>query len=74
MTGMLASVADLDEALEVLSVGVDIIDLKRPAHGALGALDTDTVAAIVDRIQGRCPLSATIGDLPMEPNTVSRAV
>ncbi|MGZ8193906.1 MAG: (5-formylfuran-3-yl)methyl phosphate synthase, partial [Methylobacter sp.] len=38
MTGMLASVNSVAEALLVLGANVDIIDLKQPAFGALGAL------------------------------------
>jgi uncharacterized protein (UPF0264 family) len=74
MTGMLASVNSVDEALQALSANVDIIDLKQPALGALGALETDLVKAIVNEINGRCPISATIGDLPMQPELVYRAV
>lgn len=74
MTGMLASVNSLAEALLVLSAEVDIIDLKQPALGALGALDIDTVKQIVEGIGGRCPVSATIGDLPMQPDPVFKAV
>ncbi|OYV19732.1 MAG: hypothetical protein CG441_670, partial [Methylococcaceae bacterium NSM2-1] len=55
MTGMLASVNSLAEALLALSADVDIIDLKQPALGALGALDIDTVKQIVAGIDGRCP-------------------
>ena len=74
MTGMLASVSSLEEALLVLSADVDIIDLKKPALGALGALDIATVKQIVAGIDGRCPVSATIGDLPMQPDPVFNAV
>ena len=74
MTGMLASVNSLEEALLVLSADVDIIDLKQPALGALGALDLAAVKHIVTRIDGRCPVSATIGDLPMQPDPVFNAV
>jgi uncharacterized protein (UPF0264 family) len=74
MTGMLASVNSLAEALQVLSADVDIIDLKQPALGALGALDIATVKQIVAGIAGRCPISATIGDLPMQPDSVFDAV
>ncbi len=74
MTGMLASVNSVAEALLVLSAGVDIIDLKQPALGALGALDIATVKQIVAEIDGRCPVSATIGDLPMQPDPVFNAV
>jgi uncharacterized protein (UPF0264 family) len=73
MTGMLASVNSVDEAALVLSVNVDIIDLKQPAKGALGALETDLVKKIVAEIDGRCPVSATVGDLPMQPEIVFNA-
>ena len=73
MTGMLASVQTLDEAQFVLKHGADIIDLKAPANGALGALPLDQVHRIVDAIGHALPVSATIGDLPMEPQIVHRA-
>ncbi|MGZ8249348.1 (5-formylfuran-3-yl)methyl phosphate synthase, partial [Methylomagnum sp.] len=47
MTGLLASVANLDEARLVAESGADIIDLKNPAAGALGALSVGEVARIV---------------------------
>ncbi len=74
MTGMLASVNSMAEARLVLSAHVDIIDLKQPALGALGALDIDTVTQIVAGVNGRCPVSATIGDMPMQPAPVFNAV
>jgi len=74
MTGMLASVNSVAEALLVLSADVDIIDLKQPALGALGALDIATVKQIVAGIDGRCSVSATIGDLPVQPDPVFKAV
>lgn len=70
MTGMLASVENLEEALLVLEAGADIIDLKAPSAGALGALPIGTVREIVIALRGRRPISATIGDLPMEPALV----
>ena len=73
MTGMLASVNNVAEALLVLNAEVDIIDLKQPALGALGALDIATVKQIVAGIDGRCPVSATIGDL-LQPDLVFNAV
>lgn len=68
MTGMLASVKSLAEATTVLDESVDIIDLKQPDRGALGALSIDVVADIVDAIDGVIPGSATIGDVkPDDP-------
>lgn len=74
MTGMLASVRDVKEAMLVLDAEVDIVDLKQPSQGALGALDHDQVAHIVDMIKGRRPVSATVGDLPMASEPVANAV
>ncbi|MBL6987513.1 MAG: response regulator [Methylobacter sp.] len=74
MTGMLASVNSVEEAILALSANVDIIDLKQPALGALGALPTDLVKNIVIAIDGRRPVSATVGDLPMQPEIVYQAV
>lgn len=74
MTQMLASVMSLAEAEMVLDAGVDIIDLKDPNRGALGALSIDTVRDIVQFINGRALLSATIGDLPMQPTLITEKV
>lgn len=73
-TGLLASVADAQEARLVLEQGADIIDLKNPAAGALGALTLPQVQAIVQALSGQKPLSATVGDLPMQPEIVASAV
>ena len=70
MTAMLASVNSLAEALLVEAAAVDIIDLKQPAQGALGALDVATVIEIVGCLQQATRVSATIGDLPMLPDLV----
>src|SRR5262249_35582953 len=74
MTLFLASVTDAAEAEIALAHGVDIIDFKHPARGALGALDTDEVRAGVGAIAGRRPVSAVTGDLPMRPEVVVEAV
>lgn len=74
MTGMLASVLNLQEAKIALQENVDIIDLKDPAQGALGAVDVDVVATVVDFVAGRCLLSATVGDLPMQAQLIADAV
>lgn len=63
MTGMLASVTSIAEAEIVLNEGVDILDLKNPHEGALGALDIDTLKAIVASVNGAIPISATVGDI-----------
>jgi uncharacterized protein (UPF0264 family) len=74
MTLFLASVRDEAEAAIAFRAGADIIDLKEPRRGALGALDRDTTRSIVSLIGGRVPVSATIGDVPMHPETIGEAV
>lgn len=75
-TGWLASVADEAEIALVRAARPDIIDLKDPSRGALGAWPAERVAAVV-RAMGsdaaRPRLSATIGDLPMEPTAMLAA-
>lgn len=74
MTRMLASVRTLDEGLQALGGGADLIDLKEPSRGALGALDHAAVRICVRAIGGRAPVSATIGDLPaMDPSQIAAA-
>ncbi|GFO70997.1 (5-formylfuran-3-yl)methyl phosphate synthase [Bathymodiolus japonicus methanotrophic gill symbiont] len=74
MSRMLASVNNLEEALIALQLDVDIIDLKQPELGALGALQTPQVQIIVEQIQRAKPVSATIGDLPMQAELIFNAV
>ena len=59
MTQLLISVKNVKETLIVLDAGVDIIDLKDPDNGALGALDIDTSANILQAISGTAIVSAT---------------
>jgi len=74
MTLFLASVRDETEAEIALLARADIIDLKEPANGALGALDHDTTRSVVTSVAGRAPVSATVGDLPMQPEMIRDAV
>ncbi|MBV8837608.1 MAG: dihydroneopterin aldolase [Alphaproteobacteria bacterium] len=73
MTRLLASVTGPAEAELALAHGADIIDLKDPARGALGALEPAAVRAVVARIAGQRPTSAACGDLPMEPDIIVAA-
>jgi len=50
MTQLLISVKNIEETLIALNAGVDIIDLKDPENGALGALDLALSAQIVAKI------------------------
>jgi dihydroneopterin aldolase len=74
MTGMLASVRSIAEARIVLAAGADLIDLKDPSTGALGALNEATVRRVVKFVNGRRPVSATVGDMPCEARLLRRAI
>ena len=73
MTRMLASVTGPAEAETAVAGGADIIDLKDPSRGALGAVPVATVARTVIAIRGRRETSAVTGDLPMQPELVAAA-
>jgi dihydroneopterin aldolase len=74
MTRMLASVNGPQEAEVALAGGADIIDLKDPAHGALGAMAPEVIRATVEAIGRRRPVSAVAGDLPMQAGGLVAAV
>jgi (5-formylfuran-3-yl)methyl phosphate synthase len=65
-TLFLASVRSAEEAAIALAGGADIIDAKEPAEGALGAVPLPELAAILRAVAGRRPVSATIGDCPLD--------
>ncbi|MBB6309509.1 (5-formylfuran-3-yl)methyl phosphate synthase [Xanthobacter tagetidis] len=75
--GLLASVATLAEMDAAIAGGADIVDLKDPAKGALGAWEAAALAAAVARWRALPPggplLSATIGDHPLEPGALCAA-
>jgi (5-formylfuran-3-yl)methyl phosphate synthase len=74
MTRMLASVTGPEEAELVLAAGVDIVDLKDPARGGFGAVDTEVVRRTVAAVAGRSLVSAVTGDLPLDPRLLCDAV
>jgi (5-formylfuran-3-yl)methyl phosphate synthase len=63
MMQLLVSVKNPDEALLALDAGVDMIDLKDPNNGALGALDLQTTELILQALDGGALVSATVGDV-----------
>lgn len=64
---LLASVRDLAEVEQAVEAGTDIVDLKDPTSGALGAWPVAAIAAAVRAHGHEALLSATTGDLPMQP-------
>jgi uncharacterized protein (UPF0264 family) len=74
VTRLLASVRCAAEATTALAGGADIIDAKEPASGALGRVAPAALAAILGMVDGRCEVSATIGDMELAPRAVRAAV
>ena len=69
MTALLASVRSEDEALDAAQAGAELIDLKEPNAGALGGLSIGDITRIARELRARYPvkpISATIGDVPVE--------
>lgn len=65
-TQLLISVRSADEAEVALMGGADIIDVKEPVRGILGAAPMQVTRDIVKRIGGKRPVSATVGDIPLD--------
>ena len=74
MTGMLASVKSIAESDIVVKAGIDILDLKEPSQGALGAVDIDVIELIVKKYSNKLTISATIGDKPLDKDQVKPSI
>ena len=59
---LLVSVRSVDEVGAALAGGADVIDVKEPSRGALGAADPDVVRAITDSVPPTIPVSVALGD------------
>jgi (5-formylfuran-3-yl)methyl phosphate synthase len=71
----LASVRDVEEALMAARLGAEVIDLKEPRQGALGAVPLAEQARIVAALGLSRPIiSATVGDLPLDPRALAEAI
>jgi (5-formylfuran-3-yl)methyl phosphate synthase len=71
----LASVRDVGEALLAVRLGAEVIDLKEPRQGALGAVPLAEQARILAALGPSRPIvSATVGDLPLDPHALAAAI
>lgn len=70
---LLVSVINKKEALETIEGGADIIDVKNPKEGSLGANFPRVIRQVKEVTPQNRELSATIGDLPNMPGTASLA-
>ena len=70
---LLVSVVDAGEAREAAAAGADIVDVKNPAEGSLGAPSPAVIAAVRAAVPAELPVSAAIGDMPNLPGTAALA-
>ncbi|MEE2705721.1 MAG: (5-formylfuran-3-yl)methyl phosphate synthase [Planctomycetota bacterium] len=63
MTKLIVSVRNADEAVTAHNAGADLIDIKEPRNGSLGAPSTETVGAVVREVATARPISVALGDL-----------
>jgi (5-formylfuran-3-yl)methyl phosphate synthase len=70
---LLVSVVDAAEARAAAAAGADIVDVKNPAEGSLGAPEPAVIAAVRAAVPAELPVSAAIGDMPNLPGTAALA-
>lgn len=61
--GLLVSVRNAEEAVAALAGGANVIDVKEPRRGSLGAAEAHTIAEVVQAVQGRAPVTVAAGEL-----------
>lgn len=72
-TRLLVSLVAADEAAAALTGGADIVDVKNPAEGALGAPAPGVLRAVRERVAAPVLLSVALGDAPHLPGTLALA-
>ena len=63
MTRPLVSVRCVREARRASEGGADLVDIKEPSRGSLGAASMPVIQAIVQEFAVRVPVSAACGEL-----------
>jgi hypothetical protein len=70
---LLVSVVSAAEARLALAGGADIIDVKDPREGALGAPAPSVLSEVVSAVGSAAPVSVALGDMPDLPHTAALA-
>jgi uncharacterized protein (UPF0264 family) len=70
---LLVSVVDVGEARAAAAAGADIVDVKNPAEGSLGAPSPAVITGVRAAVPAELPVSAAIGDMPDLPGTAALA-
>lgn len=63
----------LEEAKATMAGGADILDVKNPKEGSLGANFPWVIKSVVDLADSKVPVSVAIGDFDYKPGTASLA-
>ncbi len=74
MTKLLASVTSVAEAKIAMQAGVDVIDIKDPNSGALGAQSCSVISDIVTAVNHVTLTSATVGDIEPDAAILSQRI
>src|SRR3954468_19634249 len=70
---LLVSVVDAGEARAPAAAGADIVDVKNPAEGSLGAPSPTVIERVRAAVPPALPVSVAIGDMPNLPGTAALA-
>src|SRR6185295_9594756 len=70
---LLVSVVDAAEAAAAAAAGADIVDVKNPAEGSLGAPSPAVIERVRAAVPPALPVSVAIGDMPNLPGTAALA-
>jgi Uncharacterized protein conserved in archaea len=70
---LLISPINPEEAIAAYEGGADIVDVKNPKEGSLGANFPWVIRSVKESINSKKPISATIGDFNFKPGTASLA-
>jgi len=70
---LLVSVVDAGEARAAAAAGAEVVDVKNPAEGSLGAPSPTVIADVRAAVPAELPVSAAIGDMPNLPGTAALA-
>ena len=70
---LLVSPINIEEAKAAMAGGADILDVKNPKEGSLGANFPWVIRSVAEVAAGKLPVSATIGDFDYKPGTASLA-
>ena len=70
---LLVSPINREEAIIASRGGADIVDVKNPKEGSLGANFPWVIRDVKEGVNGRQPISATIGDFNYKPGTAALA-